>query len=595
MEEAVDVKALRARFHAKAEISDSSRDSGSPKSPLPAFGIGGLLAEGGVTANGVARKKIPAVVPSPPPGRDSFPVVPRLPRHMRNDAGSGSSPRPQLPQGVFPRLHASTPPPPHGARTKALPPPFPPSEVAETASKVKLTGAMLQNKMLKHQGPSPAKPGSSGPPLLPSQKIRSEVVPLRRPLPPERLRPLKPKRPPHVNLDQHQGNKRVPPTPPERTGMRRTDGSSSSGSSSLSLSGLVSPTGPPRPPNKPSSLPRHHTPAFEEGDVEETYDDIDLPPPPPPHMRSFDKSESWKDSGSSQFEVESDESEVYDTIDEEQGATSSSSNRKTEREMKRLKEQELKNQEKIHKKEKEYKKKFKLSDEVMVIHTATVRHDWQGDKHDLSVQQGEIIEIIRIENNPVGMWLGRTMTGNYGYISISCVDLNYEEIKRKYRDSRQLNPFPLPPPPPDPPQDGDIYYDVDSSDHKNSMNETDEDYDDVEQLFKECPPPPLEISLDPKSEKELRTKFKLNGPIKVLHTMMVDLNANIKKPGGKDLAVVQGDILEVIQITNKKKALCRNSRGKYGYVPRAHLLQMEGDVYDDVDNINEIYDNDHVR
>lgn len=56
--------------------------------------------------------------------------------------------------------------------------------------------------------------------------------------------------------------------------------------------------------------------------------------------------------------------------------------------------------------------------------------------------------------------------------------------------------------------------------------------------------------------------FQLNGPIKVLHTMMVDSNANIKKPGGKDLAVVQGDILEVIQITDKKKALCRNSHGK---------------------------------
>ena len=215
------MKALRARFHAKAKISDSSRDSGSPKSPLPAFGIGGFLAEGDVTENGVARNKMSSLVPSPPLGRGS-PVVPRFPRHISNDAGSGSSPRPQLPQGVFPRLPASTPPPPHGARTKALPSPFQPSEVAET--KLKLTGAMLQNKMLKHQGPSPAKPGPSGPPLLPSQKIRSEVVPLRRPLPPERLRPMKPKRPPHVSLDQYQRNNRVPPTPPGRTAMRRTDG-----------------------------------------------------------------------------------------------------------------------------------------------------------------------------------------------------------------------------------------------------------------------------------------------------------------------------------------------------------------------------------
>ena len=58
-----------------------------------------------------------------------------------------------------------------------------------------------------------------------------------------------------------------------------------------------------------------------------------------------------------------------------------------------------------------------LSDEVNVIHTATVRHDWHGDKHDLSVQQGELIDIIRIENNPVGMWLGRTKTGNCKLLS----------------------------------------------------------------------------------------------------------------------------------------------------------------------------------
>ena len=48
------------------------------------------------------------------------------------------------------------------------------------------------------------------------------------------------------------------------------------------------------------------------------------------------------------------------------------------------------------------------------------------------------------------------------------------------------------------------------------------------------------------------------GPLTVLHTMMVDPSGIIKKPGGKDLAVAQGEILDVIQLTNDKKALCRN-------------------------------------
>lgn len=44
--------------------------------------------------------------------------------------------------------------------------------------------------------------------------------------------------------------------------------------------------------------------------------------------------------------------------------------------------------------------------------------------------------------------------------------------------------------------------------------------------------------------------------------MMVDPNANIKKGGGKDLTVGKGDILQVIQLTNEKKVLCRNEQGK---------------------------------
>uniref|UniRef100_A0A667XFW1 Helically-extended SH3 domain-containing protein n=1 Tax=Myripristis murdjan TaxID=586833 RepID=A0A667XFW1_9TELE len=64
---------------------------------------------------------------------------------------------------------------------------------------------------------------------------------------------------------------------------------------------------------------------------------------------------------------------------------------------------------------------------------------------------------------------------------------------------------------------------------------------------------------DSKEEKENR---KFEGPLRVLHTMMVDPNGVIKKPGGKDLAVTQGEILDVIQLTSSKKALCRNQYGK---------------------------------
>lgn len=45
------------------------------------------------------------------------------------------------------------------------------------------------------------------------------------------------------------------------------------------------------------------------------------------------------------------------------------------------------------------------------VHIARVREDWHGGKNDLSVYQGDSVEIIRIKNNPEGKWLARTMDG----------------------------------------------------------------------------------------------------------------------------------------------------------------------------------------
>lgn len=44
--------------------------------------------------------------------------------------------------------------------------------------------------------------------------------------------------------------------------------------------------------------------------------------------------------------------------------------------------------------------------------------------------------------------------------------------------------------------------------------------------------------------------------------MMVDPNASLKKAGSKELTVVRGEILDVIQETSEKKVLCRNNQGK---------------------------------
>ncbi|CAB1314127.1 unnamed protein product [Coregonus sp. 'balchen'] len=322
------------------------------------------------------------LVPTPPlSGSSSTLDLQRLPpRPVRAELeGVSTSPKPH---GVFPR-----PPPshrPHGA-TKELPRPLPPPSDTDRQGKGRITGELLQNMMHKGVPTAPTKPV---PPSLPSQRSLTEVTPLRRTLPSEGPRPIKPRRPPHVAV--------------------------------VSL--------------------------------------------------------------------------------------------------------------------------------------------FQGSLVYLAPQDSQASPAAYHGSVPL-----------YGYIINTCVDVDYEEVKRKLKLSRAPDPS-LPPPPPPPPvsfEDNDIYYDVDSSDNMNSsMTQEEDDYDDVQGIPNDFPPPPPEMSLDPKmrkklekDEQEFRKRFKFEGPIKVLHSMMVD--ASVKKAGGKDLTVVQGEILEVIQLTSDKKALCRNEQGKW--------------------------------
>lgn len=182
------MKALRAKFTSNTSSLDtSSRDSGSPKSPRPGFGRLILPID-----NGLAHKLSPTIPPSSLGG----PGLVRLPT-PEPAATSRSAP--------FPR-----PPPSSGARGPVLP--------ADT-NKVKQTGELLQNIMLSHQRPLglsklAAAPGPRSTPLPlrqpPRQRSAGDVTPLRRPLPPEGPLPVKPKRPPAVNLEPFLRFKRGP-------------------------------------------------------------------------------------------------------------------------------------------------------------------------------------------------------------------------------------------------------------------------------------------------------------------------------------------------------------------------------------------------
>ena len=202
-EESIDVKALRARFNNQGSTSDnSSRDSSSPKSPRPGFGRVILP----VTANERAQRQSPII---PPPA-----VSPGLVRFPRAEPMAASIPSRPV---SYPR-----PPPTSAVRAPVQPP---------DASKVKQTGELLQNMIRRQQGPpgnklipilAPvpiqgpgASPTSTPQPLRqhPRQRSAGDVTPLRKPLPLEGFKPLKPKRPPFVNLEPFLRSKRGPALP----------------------------------------------------------------------------------------------------------------------------------------------------------------------------------------------------------------------------------------------------------------------------------------------------------------------------------------------------------------------------------------------
>ncbi|XP_013051781.2 PML-RARA-regulated adapter molecule 1 isoform X2 [Anser cygnoides] len=92
-----------------------------------------------------------------------------------------------------------------------------------------------------------------------------------------------------------------------------------------------------------------------------------------------------------------------------------------------------------------------------------------------------------------------------------------------------------------------------------------------------------ECKKEEKADREFQKKFKFEGSINVLTQMMVDPAVTEKRGGGKNLPLRRGEILDVIEFTNKEQILCRNSQRRYGYVPRAVMLHLDTDIYDDVE------------
>ncbi|KAM8792969.1 FYN-binding protein 1 [Eudromia elegans] len=236
--------------------------------------------------------------------------------------------------------------------------------------------------------------------------------------------PQKPSRPPNVDLEKFRKN--------NTKDRLRKEGFKQQVPSSAALPPPVPPPHaatqlPPLPPAShpslqapvaPSLPPRNSKPSSEAAtpDNEENYDDVE-----------FD-SQSKMGHGSIEEGQESAE-EMYEDINNAR-STSTEKEKKRDKEEKKKMDQEKKEQKEKEKKEQEVRKKFKLMGPIQVLHQARACTDYKGGKNELTVKQGDQIEIIRLTDNPEGKWLGR-IKGSYGYVKTTVVQIDYDSLKRK--------------------------------------------------------------------------------------------------------------------------------------------------------------------
>ncbi|XP_067885228.1 FYN-binding protein 1 isoform X2 [Heterodontus francisci] len=370
--------------------------------------------------------------------------------------------------------------------------------------------------------------------------------------------PQKPNRPPTVNLDlfRHPQEKELP-VPPV---------SNRSANKMLPAPG---PSAPNLPPRHLTSKPPDIIPTTEE-EEDENYDDVQsvgqVPPPLPPM-----KPEDRRIQAASNHPEQKDESdgEMYEDLDNYRSLKElKEQEKKREKEEKRRQEQERKEQKEKEKKEQEIRKKFKLSGPIEVIQNVKVTMDYRGGKNELSCKQGEWLEVIRITDNPEGKWLARTLDGSYGYIKVTYVDINYDEIRKKTatrpKDSVSITQAIRPPV-----QDQELYDDVAANDDMDPGNSStggsgffpppssEDIYDDVDGTPEDIKPSsaPQDASKAGSWSWGLLKKKKL-------------------EKGDKDKKAREKESSEV---------QCESGEHQLLSIPSSAELAMEGeDVYDDV-------------
>ncbi|KAK5851929.1 hypothetical protein PBY51_023442 [Eleginops maclovinus] len=385
-------------------------------------------------------------------------------------------------------------------------------------------------------------------------------------------------------------------------------------------------TPPPPPQPLVPNLPPRHPGAMMQQD--ELY--VEPPPLPPPtgHPSQRAKEENVD-------QDDDDDEQMYEALEERWDETEQKPDKqkeKDEKEEKKRLEAEKKQQKEREKKEQDARKKFKLVGSLDVIHQGKACVDCKGTKTDLALKQGDCLDIIRVQGNPEGKWVGRLQDGSIGYVKTTSVEIDFNTLKNcqsqelyddigviSSENSGNKGPGVVLPPLPGDGDGDEIYDDIDPNmdvrvpppEQFTAVGNSaidDEIYDDVD--TQNVPPPPPTSSLPllkgkskaqemdqkkqkkfEKEEKEFRKKFKYEGEIQVLYQVTIVPTLTNKKWSGKELAVKAGEKLDVMVKAVDNKLICRNEEGKFGYVSTGYIFTDDGDIYDDIGD-DCIYDND---
>lgn len=79
---------------------------------------------------------------------------------------------------------------------------------------------------------------------------------------------------------------------------------------------------------------------------------------------------------------------------------------------------------KMSKSEQAFRKKYKITGLEDTMYTSTIVLDFKPEKYMLPLKRGDVVDVLRITDCPVGKWLVKDSQGNHGLVPVSCVDIS---------------------------------------------------------------------------------------------------------------------------------------------------------------------------